>query len=251
MVTNLTQIKVTTKALARAISPVALDGIPFLDSHPFLDSVIWYDKMLKCGVNNLNVTNSDSLEFSDFSFTNPKVYDEWLTDFDRIVDKAENITRLYMLYRDPYKLTFMKFNADFMSKKDFAQYLSDAWVTEDNPNMDVNVPPKESIKLFKKADKKFLMEKDDFEYYQNLPDKIEVFRGVSVGRTKYGLSWTDDKEKAEWFKNRFSNFSGNKNKGLMLRAIVEKNDVLAYLNTRGEKELVVDVFKIKNKIEVI
>lgn len=252
MITNLLEIRNTTKTLARCVEPKVVAGIPLLDSHPFLQESIWWDKMMReSNGNNLSLNEN---EIEKFSFTNPEIYAEWLKCFDRQVDRAENLARIYMMYRDPYKLTFMKFNGEYMNKKHFAEYLSDAWVTEDNPNMDINVPPEESVKMFQRAEKKWLMEKDDYEYYQNLPDKIEVFRGVSVGRLKYGLSWTDDYEKAEWFRKRFENIGQRKNgenKCMMLKAIVDKKDVLAYFNTRNEKELVVNVFNIMDRIEKI
>lgn len=254
--TNLLEIRNTTKALARCVKPELVSiGFPILNSHPFLETSIWYEKMIKDsnGVENVYMSANEK-DVEKYSFTNPEVYAEWLKYFDRQVDSAKNLARIYMMYRDPYKLAFMKFNEEYMNKKHFAEYLADAWVTEDNPNMDINVPPEESVKMFQRAEKKWLMEKDDYEYYQNLPEKIEVFRGVSVGRLKYGLSWTDDYEKAEWFRNRFENIGQRKNgenKCMMLKAIVDKKDVLAYFNTRNEKELVVNVFNIMDRIEEI
>ena len=247
------EIRNITKALARCVVPkLVVTGIPLLDSHPFLQESVWWEKTLKENGSGVQLTSEKDIE--KYSFTNPDIYEEWLKEFDRKVDSAKKLVNIYMMYRDPYKLTFMKFNGDFMSKKQFAEYLADAWVTEDNPNMDINVPPSESIEMFKKAEKKWLMTEEDYAYYHNLPDEIEVFRGVSVGRIKHGLSWTDDKEKAEWFRKRFQR-KGSKSNGdencCMLRAVVKKSDVLAYFNTRNEKELVVNVFNIIDKIEEI
>jgi hypothetical protein len=94
--------------------------------------------------------------------------------------------------------------------------------------------------MFKKADKKILMTEEDYEVFMSLPDEIVVYRGVAVGRNPNGLSWTDDYEKAKWFSNRFNT---EKEVGYIQKAVVQKKNVLAYFNTRHEKELVCDIRK--------
>ena len=76
------------------------------------------------------------------------------------------------------------------------------------------------------------MTKDDYEYYKNLPDKIKIYRGVAKGRNPKGISYTDKKETAEWFMNRFGK------DGYLIEKEVDKKDIAAYFNTRGEKEIV-------------
>lgn len=93
------------------------------------------------------------------------------------------------------------------------------------------------------------MTEEDYLYYNNLPSEIEVFRGVSKGRVELGLSWTDNREKAIWFMERFKGKKMGEQK--LLKATIRKDDVLAYFNTRNEQEIVVDVFAIQDKIERI
>ena len=161
----------------------------------------------------------------------------------KLIDESD-LLRCYMLIRTPWKLTWFKYVNEYLSEEDFGHFLEDCWISEENPNMDCNVSVRESIKYFKKAKKEFLMVEEDYKYFKNLPEELTVWRGVSPGRVKLGLSWTDNKEKASWFMNRFG-------EGFLLEAKVNKKDVLAYFNTRDEKELVIDVFKIKNNIRVI
>lgn len=87
------------------------------------------------------------------------------------------------------------------------------------------------------------MEPEDLEYYNNLPDTITIYRGVSKGRNPYGLSWTDNREKAEWFRDRWENLDKNKERFLMT-ATIPKEYVLCYFNTRDEHEIVVDTDKL-------
>lgn len=154
--------------------------------------------------------------------------------------KKSDLLGLYMIIRNPYKLTFLKYAMDDMSKEDFSHYLADAWVVMENPNQDANCPIPLIIKMFKKADKKILMTPEDYEKFINLPDEIEVYRGVAVNRNPKGISWTDNYEKAKWFANRFNN---ENEVGYIQKAIVKKENVLAYFNTRNEQELVCDIRK--------
>lgn len=224
--TDLNMIKETTKLIARVVKPEDT-GSAGIVIHPFLSSSVTYvdGKLL------------DVLEKGN--------YDLWLKDFDKVVDNCKLI-RVYMLWRDPWKLTFMKYCGEFLSEKDYANYLAESWVTEENPNMDCNVSQKEALRMFRSCKKEYLMEQDDLLYYNRLPQEIELYRGVSKGRVKLGLSWTDDKEKAIWFMNRW-----NDNKNCLLKVKANKKDILAYFNTRNEKECLLDVFKYKNRISQV
>ena len=73
------------------------------------------------------------------------------------------------------------------------------------------------------------MSPKDLWVYNNLPDEIEAYRGVSVGRNKDGLSYTMCKAKAEWFQKRFER---EDKKGFLIHTIVQKKDVLAYFNVK-------------------
>ena len=157
------------------------------------------------------------------------------------IKRANDASQIFAFIRKSYRLTFLKYIKQYLSNKDFSILLADAWVSSENPNQDINVPLKTAISWFKKADKKSLMNEEDYEYYQSLPETITVYRGVAVGRNPQGLSWTCNKKTAEWFANRWSEVNG---KGYVQVAEVKKSNVLAYFNTREEDELVVDTNNI-------
>lgn len=242
MSTNLQEIKNVTKTIARAVSVSNTNGLP-IAIHPFIESTVWWNKVESDKLESIQ----EDIEY--FDLTNQSVFDEWCKWFDRRVDECKNATRVYMLWRDPWKLTFMKYCGKYLNKRAYAEFLADAWVTEENPNMDANMNLEEAIQCFKRADKRYLMTEADYLYYSNFPNEIEVFRGVSKGRVELGLSWTDNKEKAIWFMERFKERNVGEQK--LLKATISKKDVLAYFNTRNEQEVVVDVFAIKDKIERI
>ena len=227
MQTDLQMIKETTKTMARTVIPEST-GFADIIIHPFLSTSLWMNDTHQV----INLIEEDN-------------YNIWLAEFDKVVDKC-NLPLVYMQWRDPRKLTFMKFCGEYLSEKEYAEYLADAWVTEENPNMDSNVSRKEAIKMFKSCNKQYLMTEEDYEYYKRLPNEVELYRGVSRGRIKLGLSWTDDKEKAKWFMNRWES-----NSNCLLKVKAQKKDIIAYFDTRNEKECLLDVFKYQKKIKEV
>lgn len=140
----------------------------------------------------------------------------------------------YRLIRVPYWATFFKYACSHLSVSDYSQFLSFLWQQMEFPNMDENVKPYEFVRYFKKADKNMLMEADELLFYKTLPHEILVYRGFSEGGDVKALSWTLDVEKAKWFAKRFGK------KPQVYSAKIQKKDVLAYFNGRGESELVLD-----------
>lgn len=239
--TNLYAVKEMTKEIAKIMPPTD-SGCAGIAIHPFIENMIWYERTFRNGVKSIEVDDLSNVPTGVYSFADPKVYAEWRKEFDKKVDSCKNVTEVYMLWRDPWKLTFMKFCGEFLGAKQFAEFLADAWVTEENPNMDVNVSRQEALKMFKGAVKKFLMTEEDYEVYKSLPEEFDVYRGVACGREPYGLSWTNDKEKAIWFKNRWHREG---KECFLLKAHINKKDMVAYFNTRNEKEVLLDVFAVK------
>ena len=79
---------------------------------------------------------------------------------------------------------------------------------------------------------KLLMDYDELNYFSNLPKKIIIYRG---GVSKRGISWTLDKDIAEWFANRFKAINKG---GQLFEKKVFKNDCIAYFNGREEEEII-------------
>lgn len=233
MNTDLEYVKRKTMMIARIVQPEADPVFPFITIHPFLESPFWFEKM--------HIDKVQGMD-SSYDLTNPEIYEKWLEAFQQRLDKIDNLSYIYMLWRSSWKMTFMKFCGPYLSEKDYATYLAESWIDEENPNMDANVSISESIKMFKKCKKEDLMCEEDLNYYKSLPDQLTVYRGVAQGRVKIGLSWTDDLDQAKWFQHRF----GEENTLLQLN--VQKKDIIAYFNTRNEKEILLDVLKYKKQI---
>lgn len=160
------------------------------------------------------------------------------------IDKSD-LHRIYVLVRKLYRLTFIKYCEPYLSEKDLAELFADAWVSSENPNQDANCSLSYLIKVFRKCNKHYLMQEEDYKVYQSLPDTFTIYRGVAVDRNPKGLSWTQNLKTAKWFAHRFDT---EKDKGYIQTAIAKKEDVLAYFNTRNEDEIVYDSKKLEISI---
>ena len=192
--------------------------------HPIFESTI------------AGVPDGDNCKIVDF-YNNDDNLQLVRESFLKRIKSSTNINGLYCIVRKSYRLTFLKFAEPFLSRNDMSELLADAWTTSENPNQDVNVKLSTIVKWFKNANKKVLMSEEEYEVYQSLPDKFTVYRGVADGRNPNGLSWTKNKNKAEWFSHRFDK---NDSIGYVQSAIADKKDVLAYFDSRNEDEIVID-----------
>jgi hypothetical protein len=71
--------------------------------------------------------------------------------------------------------------------------------------------------------------------------KFTVFRGAlaNEARVGYGMSWTLERERAEWFAKRFGQG------GIVHELQVSKSVVFAHLVDRGEAEVIIDTGKVR------
>jgi hypothetical protein len=116
--------------------------------------------------------------------------------------------------------------------------LYEVWIAVEYPNHDINVSTTEFMSMFRKAKKKFLMNQDEQSVFNNLPENITVYRGIQKNATTNALSWTLDKNVAKWFANRFNH------NGQIIEATINKKYVFAYIDGRGEKEIVLNYKKL-------
>ena len=224
MKTNLDEIRDICKCLLNL--PIEEnEEFLFILTHPYFEFI--------------EVPIGDSGSFGMINVTTPGGFQKAVDFWEERIDKMDLIS-LFMSIRKQYRLLLFKLSKDFLSEKDFADMLAHVWVESENPNMDINVSINESAEFFKEANKEILMEPEDYNYYLSLPDEFTIYRGVSKGRTEKGLSWTRNKEKAEWFASRFGS-------GYVLQATAKKRNVLAYFNTRDEDEIVIHPRNLKYK----
>lgn len=167
---------------------------------------------------------------------NKEDYAKWKEMVGKQIDSAENSKQLFFLLNKPYYLTFLKFSAPVLSQEDLGHLLADAWILEECPNQDRNVSKRELLALFRSVPPEYLMNQEERAAYKSLEDIVTVYRGVTSYNVKNvkALSWTLDRDTAEWFAHRFGE------EGTVYEAQIPKEHILAYFNGRNESEVVVD-----------
>lgn len=159
------------------------------------------------------------------------------------IENATSAMGVFYHIDKSYRIAFLHHVEKFLSRADVAEMLGATWVDGEGILESENCNNARIIKLFKRADKKLLMSKEDYQVFVNLPAEFTVYRGVSPFGSPTGLSWTLSSETAEWFAKRFdSSFR----KGYVFEATAKKEDVLAYFNDRNEQEIVIDRKKLEN-----
>lgn len=140
----------------------------------------------------------------------------------------------------PYLLAFLKYTQSYISKEDLSRFLSETWERVEFPNFDATLTKSQAVILFRKCDPEVMMDENELLTFENLPDKINVYRGVKKGLDHKALSWTLNKDVAKWFSLRFSD------EGVVYKAEIKKEDVFAVFLNRGEQEIVLNYKKLEN-----
>jgi len=215
---SINDIRNTAKAfLELDVEDANFAGIVY---HPIFESCVFPDE----NMNLLNILEEDGLK---------KAREIISKQIDTM--KAEQI--FYVLIRRPYRLIFLKYVQDYLTEKTYADWLANAWIDSENPNIDRNLTLDDIKEMFLKADRKYLMNKHENEKFRNLPEVMTLYRGIGEKSNPNGFAWTWDMNVAAWFANRF-------NEGYIVQAEIPKERVLAIFD-RGESEIVCDTRGIK------
>ena len=224
--TDLNQIKAIAKLFLKFdLQPI--ENSPFIVKHPFTDSNYTVDQKTGTLVNLLE--DDTALE-------------RWRTQIAKQIELSDNVHRLSMMLTKSYRSAFLKYTMEYMDVKDFSEYLADYWVSTESPNSDPNFSKKQLVRMFAQADKRYLMTAEEYKKYFLLPETLTVYRGVTSynARNIIALSWTLDRDKAEWFAHRFGE------NGTIYEAEIDKKYVLAFFISRNESEVVVNPAHLQN-----
>ena len=136
----------------------------------------------------------------------------------------------------------VKYVQHYLSPQDYAKTLAECWVRDEQPNINPNFTKTELTSMFRRADKKFLMSEAGYKKWQELPEKVTAYRGVTEynGKNVRVLSWTTNYETAKWFAGRFEE------QGKIYQAEIDKKHIFAYIDQRGESELIIDPKYLEN-----
>ena len=116
----------------------------------------------------------------------------------------------------------------------FASGLADAYTTG-------HADRETALLLFRNADARQIMNAGDLAVFEALPPRLTIYRGCDVREHRagvYGLSWTDSRTVAEFFAWRFDAADRGR---VVVSCEIARPEVLAFLNTRNEREIIADV----------
>jgi hypothetical protein len=139
------------------------------------------------------------------------------------------------LHERPYRLNAFSLIQNKLSDTQYWSLLSDIWT--DTENQWQGIDKWKQLLSSNRPSRHYLMNEEEFNLLQSLPELVTIYRGCQAGVNENGLSWTLDKKKAEFFANRFSK------EGIILEREIPKSDIIAFLNGRGESEVICEVKK--------
>ena len=220
--TDLEQVKAVASAMLY-MDVAKTEFSPIIVQHPFTSS-------------GMVVARKDgAIQMLDIT-ANEENLAAWQASVNAVIQQSTGAFDIYMMVNKPYALTFLKYAAPALSRKDFSKILANAWMRSENPNNDPNVSTSKLLSMFKSADPRILMTPEEHKELSTLEDPITIYRGLTSYNADnvHAMSWTLDEKVATWFANRFGEH------GTVYKAQIEKAHVLALFLGRGESEVVVD-----------
>ena len=134
------------------------------------------------------------------------------------------------LHERPYRLDAFTLIQSKLSDTQYWSLLSDIWTDTENQWQGLN--KWKQLLSSNRPSRHYLMNEEEFNLLQSLPDEVTIYRGCQAGINENGLSWSLNKKKAEFFANRFGK------EGIILERKIPKSNIIAFLNGRGESEVI-------------
>lgn len=119
----------------------------------------------------------------------------------------------------------------------------EVWIDSEAPGRNADIWRSE---VFSSADRFLMMNSEEFTEFRGLTE-LTVYRGADTKtHARGGLSWTKDRDLAEWFARRYASKSS-----WLASATVKREQVTALFSRRGEKEIVLAKIPRGVKVERI
>lgn len=165
-------------------------------------------------------------------FQDVEEYHRWQEQFKEDILHRKNAYSILSLIKPAYHMTFFRDINQYLSDKDFSELLAVCWASRGGRE----IAKSELEAWFKKANKKYLMDKREYKIFNELPEQVTVYRGVKSSQYKCGISWTLDKQTALWYADRYDS-----KEACVYGCIVDRKDILCYFDTRNEAEVIIAV----------
>mgnify|MGYP000581494708 CR=1 FL=1 len=213
--------KVREIALLYLHIPIEKTSSELVVSHPFTNS---------------NIVASQNMRFLDLYV--PSERQVWEEQMEEQIKKS-SLKGIYMLLDKRYFFSFLNHTEKYLDAKMMAKVLACRWQQLEYISNNTVASTHKILKWFRFADKKELMDEEEYQKFLNLPEKITIYRGVSGYNRRYkkAVSWTLNRELAEWFAERWENDEQE-----VWEVTVPKECILCYF--QYEDEVIVDLTKI-------
>ena len=186
--------------------------------------------------------NSSIIPFNDELidiFENKEKFHQYVKNLKEHIKQCEEVWKIMLLVNKPYRIFFLFLIKDYLEINKFSELLKECYTETEYPNKDVNVSVEQIKNMFATANTDFLMDKDEKIFFNSFEDTITIYRGFSSKKYYNALSWTIDINVAKFFATRFANTNG-----CIYQATIKKSDIFAYIDSRNEKEVIVDYDKL-------
>lgn len=167
--------------------------------------------------------------------------------FNESLKHKKNAVKVYLrekeygsyifIHERPWRLQAFLDIQDKLSNHTYWRLLGSIWTDSENIWQNLGIW-KHLLQSKRKFSHNF-MTKECQAALKKLPNNLLIYRGCTPKNEK-GLSWTLDEEKATWFATRF-----NKIDSKVISKTITKGDIFAYIEDRGEKEIILKPKKWK------
>jgi len=156
--------------------------------------------------------------------------------------------KVFSLLPKQTRLSWLSANKDmFDDELAYYEFLKDAWIQTEFPMQSFDSNEDALIEFYYFDKPQLMMNDTELQFYNSLPQEVKIYRGIRVedelDEENIGLSYTFNKEKAEWFAKRFS--QDGKGTPTLIEATIDKDDILSVFLDRDEDEILVNPDKVE------
>lgn len=185
--------------------------------------------------------------FADFYNSLIDYKKKQVLEYQKNID--EKWGNIFMLLHTSTLLEYLYVTKDlFHLEKNYFEALSQAFTMNEFPTK--NIENKKLRSLFLHFPNPRLMMDNEEKYkLSKFKKTIKIYRGLNINKgsklnsVELGFSYTTKKNQAKWFANRWSTLSTKK---YLIQAEISKENIICFLSSRGENEIVALPENLKN-----
>jgi len=162
-----------------------------------------------------------------------KSYEAKLKMLDQTLDEKRFGSYVF-IHERPHRFEALANISESLSNKEYWKLLGEVWVDSENIWQQEEMGYIPDLILSDRPDRHLLMDEEEQEFMQSLPDEVILYRGHDE-KNQCGYSWTFSYFKARWFAKRFN--PGNL--GKVSVTTCRREEILAVFLGRGEFEAVI------------